>query len=592
VKIQKAVWSTAFVNDLPDAAFAAIETGGKREDGKTTPRSLRHLPHHNASVKSGSENSSVDLPHLRNALARVEQMEAGTPALRARAKRHLQKHATTLLKKSMEGLPRVRGTGVVGKSFSDEPVVAYPYDMILEVGGKGGFDFQEGDTGIGVIQTHEIGLEEEQAKLTSSFGWDTFEPKEEEIGILSDLLGYDAHHLFEYEIMVSSDTNEGVREELEQAGFWWDSSRDRWKGQFNRLPVGYRANGHYTNCWISRCDLEPYFEDGVWEDLTDAERTVVAKYCPVKIHTDIRLAPVGAAYWEGGECWTQYSQFDPNGLRQMAEGEGAGGWVAMNLQAPKGDEVQPAGAEIIRGDLAWMVIGKDGPQLLEPGAVGSPSDWARITERETFRWRAGQQTETSKEFWFDGSVMRGRWVIELYPRLRWVIELYPRLPGAGWKMWGIRKTESQTMSSNEEEPVQKANEAERDWQHEIKILKIAEPTKRLVTGLILEPETPDAQGDIYSEDEVEEAAFDYMSNYRDGSTLGEMHKKTIKNIRDIETVESWIQRESAVIAGTPIKKGSWMMTVRVNQDDAWEKVKKGEYNGFSIGGKAKAEPLT
>ena len=92
---EKAVWSTAFINKLPDAAFAWIQPGGKKdEDGKTVPRSLRHLPHHTADVKSSTENDSVDLPHLRAALARANQIpQAG----RATARAHLQKHAKVLL---------------------------------------------------------------------------------------------------------------------------------------------------------------------------------------------------------------------------------------------------------------------------------------------------------------------------------------------------------------------------------------------------------------------------------------------------------------------------------------------------------------
>lgn len=63
--MEKAEWSGAKVNDLPDSAFLYIEPGGKKDsEGKTTPRSLRHLPYRDASGK-------VDLPHLRNALARL-----------------------------------------------------------------------------------------------------------------------------------------------------------------------------------------------------------------------------------------------------------------------------------------------------------------------------------------------------------------------------------------------------------------------------------------------------------------------------------------------------------------------------------------
>lgn len=88
----------ATINDLPDTAFAIILSGGEKDDsGRTVPRSLRKLPHHTGAVKSASENTSLDLPRLRNALARVNQIDA-SPAQIARAKAHLDRHANAVLK--------------------------------------------------------------------------------------------------------------------------------------------------------------------------------------------------------------------------------------------------------------------------------------------------------------------------------------------------------------------------------------------------------------------------------------------------------------------------------------------------------------
>lgn len=64
-----AQWDTAFINNLPDSSFAYIEPGGQKDgDGKTTPRSKRHLPYKDGSGK-------LDLPHVRNALARLSQVQ-------------------------------------------------------------------------------------------------------------------------------------------------------------------------------------------------------------------------------------------------------------------------------------------------------------------------------------------------------------------------------------------------------------------------------------------------------------------------------------------------------------------------------------
>jgi len=69
---QKAQWSTAYVNDLPDSAFLYVASGGKKdEDGKTIPRSSRYFPVYDSA-------GSIDLPHLNNALARIPQSKVAT----------------------------------------------------------------------------------------------------------------------------------------------------------------------------------------------------------------------------------------------------------------------------------------------------------------------------------------------------------------------------------------------------------------------------------------------------------------------------------------------------------------------------------
>lgn len=95
----KAVWTTAYINNLPDSAFAYIEPGGTKEDGKTTPRSLRHFPHHNAS-------GAIDMPHLRNAMSRMMQSPFGD-----NAKAHLTMHAKA------EGVGAAAGKEHRGSAF-------------------------------------------------------------------------------------------------------------------------------------------------------------------------------------------------------------------------------------------------------------------------------------------------------------------------------------------------------------------------------------------------------------------------------------------------------------------------------------------
>lgn len=65
--VVNALWSTAYENTLPDSAFLYIEPGGEKDaEGKTVPRKLRHFVYRD-------DTGAIDLPHLRNAIARAPQ---------------------------------------------------------------------------------------------------------------------------------------------------------------------------------------------------------------------------------------------------------------------------------------------------------------------------------------------------------------------------------------------------------------------------------------------------------------------------------------------------------------------------------------
>jgi hypothetical protein len=83
VSVERSEWSAAKINDLPDSSFAYIEPGGRKDDqGKTVPRSLRHLPYKD-------EGGAVDLDHLRAALSRVSQTDL-PKATQARVRARLE----------------------------------------------------------------------------------------------------------------------------------------------------------------------------------------------------------------------------------------------------------------------------------------------------------------------------------------------------------------------------------------------------------------------------------------------------------------------------------------------------------------------
>jgi len=79
--VSEAEWDTEYINNLPDDCFAYIEAGGQKDDqGKTVPRSLRHLPYKNA-------EGNLDAAHVRNALARLDQTEIPAEAKKVALKK-------------------------------------------------------------------------------------------------------------------------------------------------------------------------------------------------------------------------------------------------------------------------------------------------------------------------------------------------------------------------------------------------------------------------------------------------------------------------------------------------------------------------
>jgi len=88
-QLQERVWTRRYINDLPDSAFAVILPGGEKDkEGKTSPRNLRKFPHHDAKGR-------IDLPHLRNANARVPQSDI-PQEYKEKAMRHLAAHKKKL----------------------------------------------------------------------------------------------------------------------------------------------------------------------------------------------------------------------------------------------------------------------------------------------------------------------------------------------------------------------------------------------------------------------------------------------------------------------------------------------------------------
>lgn len=122
-------------------------------------------------------------------------------------------------------------------------------------------------------------------------------------------------------------------------------------------------------------------------------------------------------------------------------------------------------------------------------------------------------------------------------------------------------------------------------------MKIVDAEKRIVTGLALIPEkeilrvSKDRKYNIkFSAETVRKASEIYLRELRNANTTYE-HEMAVEGVY---LAESWIvedpERDKTSVHGIEAPKGSWAISMKVENDEVWEKIKEGEVLGFSIEG--------
>lgn len=122
----------------------------------------------------------------------------------------------------------------------------------------------------------------------------------------------------------------------------------------------------------------------------------------------------------------------------------------------------------------------------------------------------------------------------------------------------------------------------------VRLCKVeGQPEEQFVLGIVLEPETVDTQGDIYSAAEVRQAAHRFMQEHRH---IGLLHRQLVDD--RVRILESYVAPSDFEVDGQKVKQGSWILGARVLDAELWRRVKSGELGGWSIGGSSvwHAEP--
>jgi len=117
------------------------------------------------------------------------------------------------------------------------------------------------------------------------------------------------------------------------------------------------------------------------------------------------------------------------------------------------------------------------------------------------------------------------------------------------------------------------------FEKEVKLIAKAEDEKKLVYGVVYEPDIQDAHGDFMSADEIQKAAHGFLKNARkidkDHNFQGGVG----------EVVESYVAPADFEVNGETIVKGSWVLVTKAG-DEIWEQIKKGSITGYSMAGTA------
>lgn len=477
---EKATWSRAFVDGLPDSAFLYVEEGGsKDESGRTVPRTLRHFP-----VRAG--DGEIDLPHLRNALARIPQSD-----LPEKMKEKLTAEARRLLEHA------------VNADIEKRRLIPFQ-----QWGGSAKYARRLVER----LPEHKRYVE---PFCGSAAVFYAKEPAEEEV--LADANpDVVAAHKFVQKLDEKSIT--------ELRKFPWTVSRaglDRarkakpktdaerfWKLAYGRL-ASYGAkpdlSGYSTVHEGSSYDL-----DDLWPFNKRVKNATI-------VHKDWRQT---LKDHDGPDT---LFFIDPPYIDEWAQGDGVPPEeIADEVSKLKGDYV-----------IAYTNSARARKALSE---VGTP---------------------------FTFKIPEGR--------------------GAGlWQKRARLFVSSRPLAKAEDtgEPhVQMSEQATQLLAKQVSILKAED--ERFVLGVVLEPETVDAQGDIYSAAEVRHAAHKFMEEYRNS---GLMHQKLVND--RVKIVESYLTLDELKVGDQSVRKGTWLLGMHILDDDLWRAIKAGELTGLSIGGSA------
>jgi DNA adenine methylase len=573
----KAAWTRAFINDLPDSAFLHIEEGGRKDEGgKTVPRSLRHFPVRDAA-------GEIDLPHLRNALERIPQSN-----LPQKIREQLAVDARRLLE---DGDRATKLKAPLDAEIQFARQMIPHHEAAIEMAE----DLMAAGTRDRVLLPMARNIRRTQADEVKELQeWLRDHGAAEPRGDGSSL------------VPMTMSAEDDVAADLLKARLipfqQWGGSAKYARRLADRLPEHKRYVEPFCGSAAVFYAKRPVEE----EVLADASPDVVAAHKFIQKLDDESLAELRKFSWKVSRAGLDRARkmkpkTDAERFWKLAYGRLASYGAKPDLSGYSTvhegssydlEDLWPfherlKGAKVVRKDWRQTLKDHDGPGTLffiDPPYV---DEWAQGD---------GVPPEEIAEA---VSKLKGDYIIAYTNSARarralagagdaFTLKI-PEGRGAGlWQKRARLFVASCPLEKAEGDaaPAIEISEHTREaLAKRLSLLKTDE--ERFVLGVVLEPETVDAQKDIYSLAEVRQAAHKFMEEYQNA---GLMHQMLVND--KVKIVESYLTLDALKVGDQSVKKGTWLLGMHVLDDALWREVKAGELTGLSIGGSALRDKAT
>jgi len=280
-------------------------------------------------------------------------------------------------------------------------------------------------------------------------------------------------------------------------------------------------------------------------------------------------------------------------LRTAKENKEAGGDLLVTLKSP--DNLQGGWKQ--KEPAEWLNIARNKPYVAGPKEVGSTSQtFAKFFEIDHGTYEIGVWREHSFELFLQGDKLKGRFII-----------MYA--PVGGSRKWLIDKPDDQVPYAEKNKPEDVLKELKAKGQRYLiwskpgekpklydlqekakstmgKFIPIAkvDEEKRLIYGIVMEPDAVDSQGDWQTAEEIEKACHKFMIKAQ------RIYLQHTKPLPDVRPVENYIAPQDLEFEfkgnKQKVKKGSWIMVTYCGNDSVWQLVKSGKLTGYSVRGEA------